>query len=206
VRKVFYPHHNRCLRGPCILGNRCNVALFTLLFSLLSQPNMLRVLVSVNRARLVLACARERSASAKNVEAWSQMVIVGWLHLNAIAKSLLIDSRLQLNLFVFKLWLVLRWHHVNIFHKLLLIASLCIFVGRIRLLNRRVSVKCLFPLFLGNILHYNVFKSWDLSTACEDGLDLPVNLLPVTLTFLLNLQNFVAIKISALNSFRVFSL
>jgi hypothetical protein len=42
--------------------------------------------------------------------------------------------------------------------------------------------------------------------ACEDGLDLSVNLLPVTLTFLLNLQNFVAIKISALNSFRVFSL
>lgn len=193
MRKVFYSHHNRCLRGPCILGNRCNITLFTLLFSLLSQPNMLKVLVSVNWVRLVLACARKSSASAKNVEVWSRMVIVGWLHLYAIAKSLLIDSRLQLNLFVFKLWLVLRWHHVHIFPELLLIASLCIFVGRIRLLNRRVSVKCLFPLFLGNIWNCNVLKSWDLSTACEDGLDLSVNLLSVALTFLLNLQNFVAI-------------
>lgn len=168
---------------------------------------MLRVLVSVHRVWLVLTCARERSASTKNVEAWTQMVIVGWLHLYAIAKSLLIDSRLQLSLFFFELWLVLLCHHVhNIFPELLLITSLCIFVGRIRLLNRRVSVKCLFPLFLGNVWHYNVFKSWDLSTACEDGLDLSVNLLPVTLTFFLNLQNFVAIQISALNCFRVFSL
>ena len=93
-----------------------------------------------------------------------------------------------------------------IFPKLLLIASLSIFVVALRLLIWRVSIRCLISLMMIDIWHYLVLKRRHLSTTRENGLYLSVDLLPVTLALFLNLQNFCAVKISALNSLSIVGL